>query len=110
MDQRPRGLEEEYFHRAESDKLEALRKEGAARREAEEREERRKLHYMHCPKDGSKLHEEHYHGIKVDRCSECHGVWLDHGEIETLLEKPEGQAGHFLRDFVGLLSKKRKHS
>ncbi len=110
MDNRPRGLEEEYFHRAESDKLETLRKEAAARREAEEREARRKAHWMHCPKDGAKLHEEGYHGINIDRCSECHGVWLDQGEIETLLEKPESQTSHFLKDFVGLLSKKRKHS
>ncbi len=110
MDQRPRGLEEEYFHRADTDKLEDLKKHGAARREAEEREERRKLHHMHCPKCGGRLHEEHYHGIVVDRCHDCHGVWLDHGEIEMLLEKPEGQAGHFLRDFVGLLGKKHKHA
>lgn len=110
MTDRPRGLEEEYFHRAEKDKLEKLRQEAAARREAEEKEERRKLHHMHCPKDGSQLHEEHYHGVKIDRCNECHGVWLDAGEIETLLEKPESQTGHLLKDFFGLLSRKRKYS
>jgi hypothetical protein len=30
-----------------------------------------------------------YKGIKVDRCSECEGIWLDAGELETVskLEK-----------------------
>jgi hypothetical protein len=30
-----------------------------------------------------------YRGIKVDKCSECEGVWLDPGELEAVakLEK-----------------------
>lgn len=110
MPDKPSRNEDEYFAKREAEKLEKLRQEGAEKRAAEEKEAQRKLHHMHCPKCGSHLHEEHYHGVKIDRCRSCHGVWLDAGEIETLLDKPESGTGHFLKDFVGLLGKKHKYS
>ena len=42
------------------------------------------LHHMRCPKCGLELIEIDYKGIKVDKCSECEGVWLDSGELETV--------------------------
>ena len=30
------------------------------------------------------LIEIDYRGIKVDKCSECEGVWLDAGELEAI--------------------------
>ena len=27
--------------------------------------------------------------VEVDYCTSCHGVWLDEGELEILLQKPE---------------------
>jgi hypothetical protein len=44
---------------------------------------------MRCPKCGMELIEIDYRGIKVDRCSECLGIWLDAGELESIskLEK-----------------------
>ncbi len=41
------------------------------------------LHYMRCPKCGMELIEIDYRNIKVDKCSECQGVWLDAGELEA---------------------------
>ena len=26
------------------------------------------------------------HGVEIDCCDECHGIWLDEGELELLLE------------------------
>jgi len=35
----------------------------------------------------------HIHdGIEVDSCPRCHGVWLDHGEMERLLRLPRAPA------------------
>jgi len=37
-----------------------------------------------CPKCGMELIEIDYKGVKVDKCSECEGVWLDAGELEAI--------------------------
>ena len=37
-----------------------------------------------APKFGMELIEIDYKGIKVDKCSECEGVWLDAGELEAI--------------------------
>jgi len=42
---------------------------------------------MHCPKCGMDLHEVEFMGVMVDVCEECHGIWLDHGELETIILK-----------------------
>ena len=45
---------------------------------------------MRCPKCGMELVEINYKGIKVDKCSECEGVWLDAGELETVSQLEKG--------------------
>lgn len=40
-----------------------------------------------CPECGSELHHEEYgycSQILVDRCSNCLGIWLDDGELQSL--------------------------
>jgi Zn-finger nucleic acid-binding protein len=39
---------------------------------------------MRCPKCGMELIEIDYKGIMIDECSECEGIWLDAGELETV--------------------------
>ncbi len=39
---------------------------------------------MNCPRDAAALVSEKMHGIEVDRCPQCHGVWLDHDELDKL--------------------------
>lgn len=34
-----------------------------------------------CPRDGTNLTTEQYHGIEVDRCHTCNGRWLDADEL-----------------------------
>jgi len=55
----------------------------------EEKKRQKELHYMRCPKCDMELIEIDYKGIKVDKCSECEGIWLDAGELEAVsrLEK-----------------------
>ena len=39
---------------------------------------------MQCPRDHVDLIVEHHKGIEVDRCPQCNGRWLDHGELDAL--------------------------
>jgi len=40
---------------------------------------------MECPACESPLLALEYEGIELDYCPECHGTWLDGGELELLL-------------------------
>ncbi|MEX0692594.1 MAG: zf-TFIIB domain-containing protein [Gemmatimonadales bacterium] len=81
MSEKPSRNEEEYFARQEAERLQKLRQSAEKERVSAARE----AHYMKCPKCGADLAHEDLHGIEVDRCLDCQGVWLDHGETERLL-------------------------
>lgn len=55
-----------------------------------------------CPKCGVPLYEVNYgdSDIKVDVCNVCHGIWLDRGEFNKIInyletEKKEIAVGHY---------------
>lgn len=93
---KPSDEESEYFARIETEKKKRLAEEAQRLKREEEREARRKLHFMHCPKCGASLEEVSFRGVSVDRCGECRGVWLDAGELETLAGEEEGGLFHHL--------------
>jgi Zn-finger nucleic acid-binding protein len=41
---------------------------------------------LKCPTDENQLDKEVVHGVIIDRCSTCGGVWLDRGELEHMNE------------------------
>jgi len=86
---KPSEKEEEFFARMEFEKKKKIEEEKHKRLAEEEKKRLKQLHYMHCPKCGMELIEIDYKGIKIDECSECEGIWLDAGELETVakLEK-----------------------
>jgi uncharacterized protein len=49
--------------------------------------------YMQCPRCDGRLQQVRYtyaHPIKIDRCESCLGVWVDQGELDTIIgEKKE---------------------
>ena len=51
----------------------------------EEMKSHKELHYMKCPKCGMSLNEIEYKEGKIDKCTECDGIWLDARELEALL-------------------------
>jgi Zn-finger nucleic acid-binding protein len=51
-----------------------------------------------CPRDGTELTTRKLHGVSIDECPKCKGMWLDHGEMEALAEREKG--GFFYRWFV----------
>jgi hypothetical protein len=40
-----------------------------------------------CPADGATLKKEIVHGVIIDRCATCRGVWLDPGELERVSQE-----------------------
>jgi Zn-finger nucleic acid-binding protein len=51
---------------------------------------------------------EEFHRVQVDRCPECHGVWLDAGELDAVLKHEDsGLLSRALGDFMGSLKGKK---
>ncbi len=45
---------------------------------------------MHCPVCKTDMIIQELNDVEVDHCLECHGIWLDKGELEMLLEEGSG--------------------
>jgi uncharacterized protein len=78
--EKPSRNEGEYFAREDAELLRKQRERAtAAGIEAE-----RKTHFMKCPKDGYDLVRSQSHGVTIETCPHCGGMWLDAGELEAL--------------------------
>ena len=86
MDDRRRGLEEEYFHRKNREALEKLREKMKVSEEAKAAG----LSSMKCPRCDGNLAESKFEEVMIDTCDKCGGVWLDSGELEQLTTKKGG--------------------
>jgi len=84
MPVKPSETEEEFFARKEYERLKKSQEDSQKYLAANQRVKEKELHYMKCPKCGMNLVEIDYKNIKVDKCSECEGIWLDAGEIEVV--------------------------
>lgn len=85
----PSSNEEEYFARREAELLRQQR--AALQKTAAEAE--RKSHYLKCPKCGFGLVTTTMHGVEIDQCPSCLGVWLDASETEAMLKGNDEQRG-----------------
>ena len=86
---KPTESEEEYFARQEFERRKAHAEHIQKELEEKERNRLKELHHMKCPKCGMQLIEIDFKGIKIDKCSACEGVWLDHGELDQIIEADE---------------------
>ena len=51
------------------------------------------VHSVECPKCGHGMDEISYGGdLLIDRCTNCQGLWFDHGEADLLKSKWMGEA------------------
>lgn len=41
---------------------------------------------MKCPIDQTELLMTERHGVEIDYCPKCRGVWLDRGELDKIIE------------------------
>lgn len=99
MPVKPSSNEEEYFAKEQAELKRKLAKEREAQLQTEEREQRRARHFMKCPKCGMDLEEITLGDVRVDKCFGCEGMWLDSGEIETIVKSESGFMGKLLRVF-----------
>lgn len=79
---KPSRNEDEYFAREDAELLRKQRE----RAQAASEEAERKSHYLKCPKDGYDLASSQYHGVQIETCPRCGGMWLDAGELEAVAE------------------------
>ncbi|HEV8661104.1 MAG TPA: zf-TFIIB domain-containing protein [Thermoanaerobaculia bacterium] len=84
---KPSRAEDEYFARQELERRKQWAKEQSAKMAAAEKERLKQLHYMKCPKCGMDLSSIELHGVTVDQCPSCGGIFFDAGEVEQLLER-----------------------
>jgi hypothetical protein len=84
MSVRPSDKEEEYFARIEIERRRKLEEERLKAIADAERQRLKELHHMRCPKCGMELNEIEFKGVRIDKCFQCNGIWLDAGELETL--------------------------
>ncbi len=97
IEEKPSRNEDEYFARLDAD----LMKERRASLDAERLKQERTAHYNKCPKCGADLKERDHHGVKIDQCDECGGLWLDKGELE-LIEEVDKKSSGFVQSIFGL--------
>ena len=86
MDDRRKGLEEEYFHRKNQEAIEKLR----AKMKVAEDAKAAGTSSMKCPRCDGSLSESKFEEVAIDTCDKCGGVWLDSGELEQLTRKETG--------------------
>ena len=86
--EKPSKNEDEYFTLREQELLHKQREQVEAARVAAER----RSHFMKCPKDGHDLATRQYHGVQIETCPDCGGIWLDRGELEAV-QKHEDRPG-----------------
>ena len=82
MDERRKGLEEEYFHRKNQEAIEKLRAKMRVAAQAKEAG----TSSMKCPRCDGTLKEIFIEEVPIDTCDKCAGVWLDSGELEKLTQ------------------------
>lgn len=100
---KPSQNEDEFFARQDA---ELIKRQRAEREKAEVVAERRS-HYMKCPKCGANLAAIDLLGVQIDRCGECNGVWLDHGELDILRQHHDPSfVGRVFGDLFTSLRKK----
>ena len=47
---------------------------------------------MLCPLDKAMLVMSERHGIEIDYCPTCRGVWLDRGELDKIVERSSAES------------------
>lgn len=96
---KPSSNEEEYFAREDAEKKRQMVLNRNKALAHDEQEALKKLHFMHCPRCGMELSELSLRGVVVDKCFNCHGVFLGEDELEKLAGH-EGYWARMLRFFA----------
>ena len=87
---KPSRNEDEYFAKQELERRKKWAAEQSAKTSVDEKERLKQAHWMKCPKCGNDLQEIGLHGVKVDQCAHCGGIFLDAGELEQIEKHDAG--------------------
>ena len=90
---KPSRSEDEYFAKQELERRKKWAHEQSAKMASEEKERIKAAHWMKCPKCGMDLQEIELHGVKVDQCANCGGIFLDAGELDQIGKQGDGVIG-----------------
>ena len=96
LQEKPSRNEDEWFVKRDAELIKARRD----KLDEERRKRERAQHLMKCPKCGQDLKEREMHGVKVDACPDCHGIWLDQGELELLSQHRESNVSRVISDLL----------
>ena len=72
--------EDEYFAKRDAELRQRLHHQQVAEHEATER----RTHLMRCPRCGGQMKHEILHGVTVEQCPDCHGLFLDDHALHKL--------------------------
>ncbi len=96
---KPNRTEDEYVWVQELRTRMARREKEQQAQSQSEKVRLKELHWMHCPKCGQELVTERCDSVEIDVCPSCKGVWLDAGELGTIVEK----TGSFFHSYLRVL-------
>ena len=91
---KPFKNEDEYIWVQEMQQRMAKLEQEQQAESAAEKRHLKEAHWMHCPKCGQKLSAEKCGSVEIDVCPSCKGLWLDKGELGTIVEGA-GQGSFF---------------
>jgi uncharacterized protein len=104
--EKPSKNEDEYFTLRDQELLKKQRELAQAAQVAAERQ----THFMKCPKDGYDLKSQEFHGVQIEHCQQCGGIWLDAGELEAIRSHKDhtGLLGRIVNDVLVTLGGDRR--
>ena len=85
MPVKPTEREEEYFARQEFERRKKALADQETRTAEDERRRILETARNRCPKCGDILVAVTYRHMELDKCTRCHGVWLDCGELDQVV-------------------------
>jgi len=88
-----RAEEDAYFARRDRELIARL----ALAQEMEQEEIIRRLARSRCPRCGVRLGQRSVHGVTIDECPSCQGLWLDKGEVQAV---SRGRGVQWVENFV----------
>ena len=88
-----KAQEDLYFAKRDKELIEKLRRQ----KEEAFKDDLKVAAALVCPRCGQALEAKVEHGVRLDECPGCGGLWLDKGEFEVLAEHEA--AGWFGRLF-----------